>query len=295
MLVCSEIFNSSSSATRKEYNQTTQELLFFNDVRTIWLGDPITRINCTINVKKGFHKISGHSENKETLRGANMKCPDTPGQSISTLSPCNPVNADVGREIDNEANYYSGGKGNNDARTVCNFFEIVRALLYTGQSNMSTVVENNGEEVVDPFKKGSLGRAAAAAVAVAAKCADLQFAAEALLTSSPSISISTSTASTVITNISPLSAPVSSNTIKVDEREKEDFSFPLSSSLKSWISLLTAKTLLCVAQDHQNAYKWVRKALSYSTPKSIPDIRKSKSKYGGCLSVDRCLPRVEVR
>jgi hypothetical protein len=72
--------------------------------------------------------------------------------------------------------------------------------------------------------------------------------------------------------------------------------FGLSPALKAWIALLAAKISLCVFNEHQRAYKWVRRALSYVVPRSsdAPKLGGMGSEGASCLAVDRCLPRLEV-
>lgn len=74
-------------------------------------------------------------------------------------------------------------------------------------------------------------------------------------------------------------------------------SIPLSIPLKGWLTLLTAKTLLYSGGDHQKAYIWVRKSLAYMAPagggSSFSDKRGKLGLGGSCLSLDKCLPRLE--
>jgi hypothetical protein len=74
-------------------------------------------------------------------------------------------------------------------------------------------------------------------------------------------------------------------------------SIPLSTPLKGWLTLLTAKTLLYAGGDHQKAYTWVRKSLAYMAPaggsSSSADKRGNLGMGGSCLSLDKCLPRLE--
>ena len=86
----------------------------------------------------------------------------------------------------------------------------------------------------------------------------------------------------------------------------------LTPAMKSWVALLCTKTILYVTGDHQRAYKWVRKALSFlipprsststSTSNSTSASSSTRSasanviwELGSCLAVDRCLPKLEVR
>ena len=72
--------------------------------------------------------------------------------------------------------------------------------------------------------------------------------------------------------------------------------YALSPALKAWIALLAAKTSLCVYSEHQSAYKWVRRALSYVVPRSsdAPRLGGMGGEGASCLAIDRCLPRLEV-
>lgn len=73
---------------------------------------------------------------------------------------------------------------------------------------------------------------------------------------------------------------------------------PLSITLKGWLTLLTAKTLLYAAGDHQKAYIWVRKSLNYMAPLgggSNSFAKRGNLGMGGsCVRVDKCLARLEV-
>ena len=84
------------------------------------------------------------------------------------------------------------------------------------------------------------------------------------------------------------STPSSSSSLE------ERFHLSLSNSSKSWVALLTAKIFLCCVCDHQTAYKWVRRALTLVAPRSHPDSNKTRRRSGGRMSVDKCLPRIEV-
>jgi hypothetical protein len=72
--------------------------------------------------------------------------------------------------------------------------------------------------------------------------------------------------------------------------------FTLSPALKAWIALLAAKTSLCVYSEHQRAYRWVRRALSFVVPRfsDTPKLGGMGGEGASCLAVDRCLPRLEV-
>jgi hypothetical protein len=72
--------------------------------------------------------------------------------------------------------------------------------------------------------------------------------------------------------------------------------FALSPALKAWIALLAAKISLCVYSEHQRAYRWVRRALSFVVPRSsdAPKLGGMGGEGASCLAVDRCLPRLEV-
>lgn len=87
------------------------------------------------------------------------------------------------------------------------------------------------------------------------------------------------------------------------------FSNYLTPAMKAWVALLCTKTILYVAGDHQRAYKWVRKALTFLIPPrsststfnstSTSSSTRSTSanviwEFGSCLTVDRCLPKLEV-
>ena len=89
------------------------------------------------------------------------------------------------------------------------------------------------------------------------------------------------------------------------------FSNHLTPAMKAWVALLCTKTILYVTGDHQRAYKWVRKALSFlipprsststSTSNSTSASSSTRStsanvtwEFGSCLAVDRCLPKLEV-
>ena len=71
----------------------------------------------------------------------------------------------------------------------------------------------------------------------------------------------------------------------------------LTSSLKAWVSLLASKSILIRFGDHQRAYRWVRKALSYVSPKGWNQQRQRGlgGEGASCLALDKCLPRLEVR
>ena len=71
----------------------------------------------------------------------------------------------------------------------------------------------------------------------------------------------------------------------------------LTSSLKAWVSLLASKSILIRFGDHQRAYRWVRKALSYVSPRAGNQqrLRGMGGEGANCLALDKCLPRLEVR
>jgi hypothetical protein len=81
----------------------------------------------------------------------------------------------------------------------------------------------------------------------------------------------------------------------------------LTPAMKAWVALLCTKTILYVTGDHQRAYKWVRRALSFLIPRSSSSTSSPSSsstrpastniigEVGSCLAVDRCMPKLEVR
>lgn len=72
--------------------------------------------------------------------------------------------------------------------------------------------------------------------------------------------------------------------------------YALSPALKAWVALLAAKTSLCAYREHQRAYKWVRRALSYVVLRSSdsPKLGGMGGEGASCVAIDRCLPRLEV-
>ena len=301
------MFLSASDAMKKEYNQTTQELLFLNEIRIIWSGDQIT------HKKKKIYASELALKNKKSLKGSENKpltllIPEHSGFNSRFWIPSNQgdsIENHNGIKHDNMSVY------NSDTRAVGQFLKIVGDLLDMDTDSYlidsMTTQEIYKEEEVDRVKIDIIDSKAAVTVTLAAKCLELQLVVETLLKScssstphtTSSVSSSSSTTTTAVPSISTHSGQQTLTEEKGKEKEKEkeenQFSLPLSTSMKSWISLLTAKAILCSIGNHQMAYNWVRRSLSYASPRSVPDTLKTTSNSGGCLSVDRCHPRIEVR
>ena len=299
------MFLSASDTMKKEYNQTTQELLFLNEIRIIWSGDQIT------HKKKKIYASELALKNKKSLKGSENK-PLTlliPEHSDLNSRFWIPPNQDDCIENHNGIKHDNMRVYNSDTRAVGQFLKIVGDLLDvdmdTYLSDSMTTQEIYKEEEVDHVKIDTIDSKAAVTVTLAAKCLELQLVVETLLKSCSSStphttsSVSSSSSSTITTAAAPSISPHSGQQTHTKEKEKEKeenpFSLPLSTSMKSWISLLTAKAILCSIGNHQMAYNWVRRSLSYASPRSVPDTLKTTSNSGGCLSVDRCHPRIEVR
>ena len=302
------MFLSASDTMKKEYNQTTQELLFLNEIRIIWSGDQITQM------KKKIYANELALKNKKSLKGSEYKpqtllIPEHSGFNSRFWIPSNhgdSIENHDGIKYDNMSVY------NSDTRAVGQFLKIVGDLLDMDTDSYlidsMTTQEIYKEEEVDHVKIDTIDSKAAVTVTLAAKCLELQLVVETLLKSCSSStphttsSVSSSSSSTTTTAVPSISTHSGQQTLtkekgKEKEKEKEEnqFSLPLSTSMKSWISLLTAKAILCSIGNHQMAYNWVRRSLSYASPRSVPDTLKTTSNNGGCLSVDRCHPRIEVR
>ena len=300
------MFLSASDTMKKEYNQTTQELLFLNEIRIIWSGDQIT------HKKKNFYASELALKNKKSLKGSENKpltllIPEHSGLNSRFWIPSN---HDDSIEIHNGIKHDNMSVYNSDTRAVGQFLKIVGDLLDMDTDSYlidsMTTQEIYREEEVDRVKIDTIDSKAAVTVTLAAKCFELQLVVETLLKSCSSsthhTTSSVSSSSTTTTAVPSISTHSGQQTLtkekgKEKEKEKEEnqFSLPLSTSMKSWISLLTAKAILCSIGNHQMAYNWVRRSLSYASPRSVPDTLKTTSNSGGCLSVDRCHPRIEVR
>ena len=298
------MFLSASDTMKKEYNQTTQELLFLNEIRIIWSGDQITQM------KKKNYANELALKNKKSLKGSENK-PLTlliPEHSGFNSRFWIPSNHDDSIENHNDIKHDNMSVYNSDTRAVGQFLKIVGDLLDMDTDSYlidsMTTQEIYKEEEVDHVKIDTIDSKAAVTVTLAAKCLELQLVVETLLkscsssthhTTSSVLSSSSSTTTAAVPSISTHSGQQTHTKEKEKEKEENQFSLPLSTSMKSWISLLTAKAILCSIGNHQMAYNWVRRSLSYASPRSVPDTLKTTSNSGGCLSVDRCHPRIEVR
>ena len=304
------MFLSASDTMKKEYNQTTQELLFLNEIRIIWSGDQITQM------KKKNYANELALKNKKSLKGSENKpltllIPEHSGLNSRFWIPSN---HDDSIEIHNGIKHDNMSVYNSDTRAVGQFLKIVGDLLDMDTDSYlidsMTTQEIYREEEVDRVKIDTIDSKAAVTVTLAAKCLELQLVVETLLkscsssthhTTSSVLSSSSSTTTAAVPSISThsgqqtLTEEKGKEKGKEKEKEENQFSLPLSTSMKSWISLLTAKAILCSIGNHQMAYNWVRRSLSYASPRSVPDTLKTTSNSGGCLSVDRCHPRIEVR
>ena len=323
LLVCGRIFFSASDTMKKGYNQLTQELLFLNEIRILWSGDQIRKMTKKWNASEVPIK-SNRSPKGSEYKPLEISIPEHSNRNFRIWNPL-----DHNNRIEN----YDGVEHsdmslyNSDTRAMCKFLQIVSDLLDidTYLSDTMSIQEIYKEGDVDEVKIDTINSKAASSVTLAVKCFELQLVAESLLkscssstphttSSSSSSSSSSSTvptrtvssSTTAMTTIPSLSTQsglpiLTRDKEKEKEIDKNQFSLPLSSSMKSWISLLTAKAVLCSIGNHQVAYNWARKSLSYASPRSFPDTLKLKLKLktasnsGGCLSVDKCHPRIEVR
>ena len=327
LLVCGRIFLSASDTMKKEYNQLTQELLFLNEIRSLWSGDQIRKTKKNLNASEVPQKRNKSPKGSEykTLKIS------IPEHSTGSFRIWNPLDHNNSIENYDRIEHSDISLYNSDTRAMCKFIQIVGDLLDidTYLSDTMSIHEIYKEGGVNQVKIDTINSKAASSVTLAVKCSELQLVAESLLkscssstlqstssssSSSPSSSstttvptrtVSSSTTTTIIPSLSTQSGlsilPRDKEKEKEKEIDKNQFSLPLSSSMKSWISLLTAKAVLCSMGNHQVAYNWVRKSLSYASPRSFPDTLKLKLKLkttsnsGGCLSVDKCHPRIEVR
>ena len=275
---CEGLFASAPSSARKEYYQTTQELLFLNEIQCVWNGD------VTTHPKHPAHSSPADILSVKETRGLSSERVDKGGKkeessrdgrdgksngdsSDKTVSAC----LDDGLSADCD---------NADTRAVWRFIKLSRCLL-TADLTLS--------------ERREAGRA------------DYESSAEAIIGAVPTSSVSPTPPSSSSSS-SSTSIPSHASTTTSTTSPSDMFSLPLSGSLKSWIALLTAKTLLCTLGDHQGAYHWVRRALAFAAPRPLPGALPRahpvvadgtmKSCAGitrGSMSVDRCLPRLEVR
>lgn len=254
---------------QKEYYQTLNELQIMNEIHEIWSGEG----NHTDSVHMSAHDGKGGISNVHHATARSLALPSNSSESDGDVALTAAVRSPISRPVSP-----CTAQSESDDDALWQVVRESRGLLQSAiqgpgghDSTRKTLISTirKDKEKKKGREEGSIDDEV---------CAEYEASVEQLL--SPS--------SRSNPNPTPNSTTISSY---------------LTPAMKAWVALLCTKTILYVTGDHQRAYKWVRRALSFlipprsSTSTSIstrPASTNVVGEGGSCLAVDRCMPKLEV-
>ena len=282
--MCSGVFTSiccgpKSHSMLKEYNQTLNELLVMNEIHEIWSGEGNQADSVHMSAHDGKERSSSVHRTAMRSRALPPDSSDSDGEIAVTVAVRSPLSRPVSP---------STVQSTSEDDALWHVVRESRGLLQCALQGLGDHSPTSPKTVISTIKKEKekekrkeKGREDDSIDDNS--CAEYEAFVEQLLSSSlrsnPSPKTTTTTPSSYLTP-----------------------------AMKAWVALLCTKTILYVTGDHQRAYKWVRRALSYlipprsSTSASSPTSSSNRpastnviGEGGSCLSVDRCMPKLEVR
>ena len=256
---------------QKEYYQTLNELRIMNEIHEIWSGEGYH----TDSVHMSAHDGKGGSSNVHHAAARSLALPSDSSESDGDAALTVAVRSPISRPV---SPCTAQSESEDDA-----LWQVVRESRGLLQSEMQGLGDHDSAPKTlistirkDKEKRKEKGREEGP---IDDKiCTEYEASIEQLLSpsskSNPNPTPNTTTPSSYMTP-----------------------------AMKAWVALLCTKTILYVTGDHQRAYKWVRRALSFliplrsSTATSISTRLASTNvvgEGGSCLAVDRCMPKLEV-
>lgn len=286
--MCSAVFNSiccgpKSHSIQKDYHQTLNELLIMNEIHEIWSGEGNQADSVHMSAQDGKERSSSVHRAAARSRALPPDSSDSDGDMAVTVAVSSPLSRPV-------SPCTAQSESEDDA-----LWQVVResrGLLQRALQGLDDHSPTSPKTLINTIRKEKEKRREKEKGREEGpiddeSCAEYEASVERLLSSSsrsnPSPNTTTNTTTTTTTASSYLTP-----------------------AMKAWVALLSTKTILYVTGDHQRAYKWVRRALSFLIPPrsssstSSPTSTRPAStnvigEGGSCLSVDRCLPKLEVR
>jgi hypothetical protein len=277
--MCSGVFTSiccgpKSHSMQKEYLQTLNELLVMNEIHEIWSGEG----NHTDSVHISAYDVKGGSSSVHRSAARSRAQPSDSSDSDSDIAVTVAVRSPLSRPV---SPCTAQSESEEDA-----LWQVVResrgllqrALQGLGDhrpTSPKTLISTIRKDKKKKEKREEKGRADGSIDDEG--CAEYEASVEQLLSSS-SRSIPNPTTTTTTSCLTP--------------------------AMKAWVALLCTKSILYVTGDHQRAYKWVRRALSFLIPPRSSSSTSSSNRPAStnvigegesCLAVDRCMPKLEVR
>jgi hypothetical protein len=277
--MCSGVFTSiccgpKSHSMQKDYYQTLNELLVMNEIHEIWSGEGNQADTVHMSAQEGKGGSSSVYRTAARLRVLPSDSSDSDGDLVVTVALRSPLSRPVSPcTVQSESE--------DDA-----LWQVVResrGLLQCALQGLGDHSPTSPKTLISTIKKDKekkrkeKGREEGSIDGNS--CVQYEASVEQLLSSSRSNPNPNTTTTTTTSYLTP--------------------------AMKAWVALLCTKTILYVTGDHQRAYKWVRRALSFLIPPrsssstSSPTSTRPAStnivgEGGSCLSVDRCMPKLEV-
>ena len=272
--MCSGVFTSiccgpKSHSMQKEYYQTLNELLIMNEIHAIWSGEG----NQADRVHISAHEGKGGSGSVHHTAARSRALPSDSSDSDGDLALTGAVRSPLSRPA---SPCTAQSESEDDA-----LWQVVRESRELLQRALQGLSDHDpsSQTLISAIRKEKKGKEKGRDVGPHddESCAEYEASVEQLLSSS--------------SRSNPTPSPNATTT-----------SSYLTPAMKAWVALLCTKTILYVTGDHQRAYKWVRRALSFLIPPRSSTSTSSRpvstnviGESGSCLAVDRCMPKLEVR